>query len=447
MSESYLVIGGEGFLGSTMVKTLLTRYPNATVSSLDLVQRHFPDQLSSSSTSRKWTFYSADLTSLESLSGAIKQSGATTVFHTASPWTGSGKEVCEKVNVQGTQTVVDACVQEGVKKLVFTSSAGTVYNGVDLINVDERMPFPEEELDAYNVTKAKAERIVLDANGKNGLLTVALRPAGIFGPGDRQALPGVMDVLKSGKTKFQVGSNENLFDWTYVDNVVHAHMIASERLSHVSTPETLNSRALPIDLDVKRRKLPTSNYRPPTLLEQELKLDPSFKNDEEGDLPLLAGRNRFDQFYHLPAYAASDEQEKNTIKEEAEEEEVPSYEEDLTVAGQAFFVTNGSPIPFWDFPRAVWAAYNKHEPSFVIPLPAPVGLMFAGIGETIAGLMGKTPNLTRGKVVYSTVNRYYNIERARRVLGYEPVVGIEEGIKRAVAWYKENEAQMTPKKA
>lgn len=136
-----------------MVKTLLARYPNASVSSLDLVQRHFPDQLSSSSTSRKWTFYSADLTSLESLSSAIKQAGATTVFHTASPWTGSGKEVCEKVNVQGTQTVVDACVQEGVKKLVFTSSAGTVYNGVDLINVDERMPFPEEELDAYNVTK------------------------------------------------------------------------------------------------------------------------------------------------------------------------------------------------------------------------------------------------------------------------------------------------------
>ncbi|GAA6009606.1 hypothetical protein JCM11491_001032 [Sporobolomyces phaffii] len=461
MGESYLVIGGEGFLGSTMVKTLLTRYPDASVASLDLVQRHFPDSLASDS-HRKWTFYSADLTSLDSLSSAIRKSGATTVFHTASPWTGSGQDVCEKVNVEGTRTVVDACVQEGVKKLVFTSSAGTVYNGVDLINVDERMPFPKEELDPYNVTKAKAERIVLDANGKNGLLTVALRPAGIFGPGDRQALPGVMEVLKSGKTKFQVGSNENLFDWTYVDNVVHAHMIASERLSHVATPESLNSRALPIDLDVKRRQLPTSNYRPPSLLEQELKLDPAFKQDEEGDLPLLAGRNRFDQFYHLPAYSAVDESEGDTktIKEEAEEGnegratvattsrgDDKSYESDLTVAGQAFFVTNGSPIPFWDFPRAVWAEYNRHEPSFVIPLPAFLGLLFAGIGETISGLMGKTPNLTRGKVVYSTVNRYYNIERARRVLGYEPVVGLEEGIKRAVAWYKENESSMAAKKA
>lgn len=133
-----------------MVNMLITRYPTASVSSLDIVQRHFPSK------SAHWTFYSADLTSLPDLSTAIRASGASTVFHTASPWTGSGKELCEKVNVLGTQTIVDACVQEGVKKLVFTSSAGTVYGGVDLMNVDERLPFPEKGLDHYNVTKVRA---------------------------------------------------------------------------------------------------------------------------------------------------------------------------------------------------------------------------------------------------------------------------------------------------
>lgn len=68
-----------------------------------------------------------------------------------------------------------------VQKLVFTSSAGVVFNGQDLINVDERLPFPEPSLDAYNESKAKAEELILQANGKEGLLTVALRPAGIFG--------------------------------------------------------------------------------------------------------------------------------------------------------------------------------------------------------------------------------------------------------------------------
>jgi sterol-4alpha-carboxylate 3-dehydrogenase (decarboxylating) len=56
-----------------------------------------------------------------------------------------------------------------------------VFNGQDLINVDERIPFPEKPLDAYNESKAKAEELVLAANGIDGLLTVALRPAGIFG--------------------------------------------------------------------------------------------------------------------------------------------------------------------------------------------------------------------------------------------------------------------------
>ena len=77
------MIQGEGFLGSTLVKALVARYPSSPVASLDIVQRHFAEK-------SQWTFHSADLTSLPDLSKAIKASGATTVFHTASPWTGSG---------------------------------------------------------------------------------------------------------------------------------------------------------------------------------------------------------------------------------------------------------------------------------------------------------------------------------------------------------------------
>jgi sterol-4alpha-carboxylate 3-dehydrogenase (decarboxylating) len=85
------------------------------------------------------------------------------------------------VNVEGTSAVISAAQTLGVPKLVFTSSAGVVFNGQDLIDVDERLPFPEKPMDAYNESKAKAEQMVLEANGKKGLLTVALRPAGIFG--------------------------------------------------------------------------------------------------------------------------------------------------------------------------------------------------------------------------------------------------------------------------
>ena len=77
--------------------------------------------------------------------------------------------------------MIAAAVSLHIKKLVFTSSAGVVFNGQDIIDVDERLPFPENPLDAYNESKSKAEDLVLQANGKDGLLTVALRPAGIFG--------------------------------------------------------------------------------------------------------------------------------------------------------------------------------------------------------------------------------------------------------------------------
>jgi len=76
---------------------------------------------------------------------------------------------------------VAAAVATRVPKLVYTSSAGVVFNGTDIIDVDERLPPPKVPMDAYNDSKAKGEAIILEANGKGGLLTVALRPAGIFG--------------------------------------------------------------------------------------------------------------------------------------------------------------------------------------------------------------------------------------------------------------------------
>jgi sterol-4alpha-carboxylate 3-dehydrogenase (decarboxylating) len=56
-----------------------------------------------------------------------------------------------------------------------------VFDGGDLVDVDERLPFPEKPFDPYNESKAIAEEVVLAANGQGGLYTVALRPSGIFG--------------------------------------------------------------------------------------------------------------------------------------------------------------------------------------------------------------------------------------------------------------------------
>lgn len=83
--------------------------------------------------------------------------------------------------MEGTKTVLAAALAFDVKCFVYTSSAGLVFDGQDAIDVDERLPPPEKPIDAYNHTKGIAEKLVIEANGKEGMKTVAIRPSGIFG--------------------------------------------------------------------------------------------------------------------------------------------------------------------------------------------------------------------------------------------------------------------------
>lgn len=57
------------------------------------------------------------------------------------------------MNVLGTQKVIEACKKCGVSKLVYTSSASVIFDGVDLINVDETIPYLLKHNDEYMKTK------------------------------------------------------------------------------------------------------------------------------------------------------------------------------------------------------------------------------------------------------------------------------------------------------
>ncbi|KAG6903117.1 hypothetical protein C0995_004664 [Termitomyces sp. Mi166 len=438
--EVYLVIGGSGFVGRHIVQQLLDR--GDTVASLDIVQRY-----------HDVPFYSADITDEEQVADALRKSGATCIIHTASPpATINNPSLFFKVNVDGTKATIAAAIATGVRKFVYTSSAGVVFNGGDLINVDERLAPPEVPLDAYNDSKAKAEAIVLAANGKDGLLTVAIRPAGIFGPGDRQVMSGLYTVYENNQTHFQIGDNTNLFDWTYVGNVARAHILAADKLetpppsSPLSTLEkmpstmeevgpltdaefTLISYPLPpITLTTGKNRVPTSKARP---LGPYINPPPNSEkilaafNDSDvvSERPII--RTRYDPFVDLAITKAKMHYPEITP---------------LQVAGQAFFVTNGEPCYFWDFPRLVWHHLDsvfpgKRQPRKPFKLSKSLGLLAATGAEYVAWLTAKEPTFTRFKVSYSCVNRWYNIEKARRVLGYEPIVGLEEGIKLMVEWW------------
>ncbi|KWU42776.1 NAD(P)-binding protein [Rhodotorula sp. JG-1b] len=405
--ESYAVIGGEGFLGAALVSELLERHPASSVASFGLTQRRFDTPTGGD----PYRFFRTDITSYDSILSALRDSAATTVFHTASPHAKSTPEVWRKVNIEGTDAVVRACREAGVRKLVFTSSMTVVYEpGTPYKNVDERLPIieTEEKVATYAGSKAAAEKIVLAANGQDGLKT----------PGDRQVLPGFIKVYKSGQSVFQMGDNSNLFDFVTVKNVVHAHLLAAERLDAPPLPaSTFVTRLEPVQCTVKRRPLPTSRY--------QHVIDPS-KPAPPPDPPLPAVRNKWNQF------ACSDDK--------------PVSAENLTVAGQAFFITNGEPVNFWTFARAVYFEYSQRPPRWWDPLvfPKEVGMLYASLSETIGWFQGKKPEdcaVPKAYMQQVLHDLYCDIERARRLLGYEPIESLEEGIRTGVAWYKADEAR------
>lgn len=105
------------------------------------------------------------------------------------------------------------------------------------------------------------------------------------------------------------------------------------------------------------------------------------------------------------------------------------------VDGEAFNVTNDSPVYFWDMTRAAWALAGKVvEPHQVWELPEGLLGVVGGIAEAVLGLFGKTPRLTRRMVRYSCMTRYYSAQKAKRRLGYTPIVPVDEGLARAVGY-------------
>ncbi len=117
---------------------------------------------------------------------------------------------------------------------MYTSSASVVHDSVsDLIEGHDDLPllFLPEQKEIYSHTKALADKLVTDANSnvKGGMLTVSIRPVSMFGENDGTA--GAMaESAAAGKFKFQMGDGKNLFDFTYQENAVDAHVLAAQAL-------------------------------------------------------------------------------------------------------------------------------------------------------------------------------------------------------------------------
>lgn len=346
--SNILIIGGNGFLGSHIVTQFL-EYQWPTTLNLSVLDIRQP-----ASPVAGVRYVTGDITKVDDMRKSLR--GIELIVHTASPVHGLGKEVYFKVNVEGTRTIINVAKELGIAGMVYTSSAGVVFDGGDLINVNEDASIPLVAMDAYNDSKAVAEKLVLDSNCET-FKTCAIRPAGLFGEGDRQLIPGMLSVLHNKQTRFQIGNNENLFDFTYIGNAAFAHVLAAEKL--------------------------------------------------------------------LEPMGATEVQTKPGKQTNG-------------VEGEAFFITNGEPIYFWDFPRALYSMTGFPGHSSYIIFPKNLAWYMGLASEYVSWALGKEPTFTRFRVSFSCANRFYDISKARKRLGYRAKVGLEEGMKRSLAWVKEN---------
>jgi nucleoside-diphosphate-sugar epimerase len=218
-----LVTGGGGFLGRHIVAKLLARGDTVRV----LGRRSYPDLKEQGVET-----VCADLQDAAAVERACRETD--TVFHVgalAGYW-GSWESYFIP-NVFGTRNVIVGCLKARVRKLIYTSTPSVVSARGGLEYADETVPCPAKYECPYPATKALAERLVLKANGNEGLLTASLRPHLIFGPGDPHLFPRIIERARRGQL-IQVGDGTNKVDVVYVENAADAHLLAADRLGEGS---------------------------------------------------------------------------------------------------------------------------------------------------------------------------------------------------------------------
>ncbi len=212
--NTVLVTGGGGFVGSALVARLCRQGCRVTA----LARNHYPRVEEHGARSLV-----GDITDLACVRRSCRD--VETVFHVAAKagiW-GSRRDY-EQVNVRGTANVIQACREHGVARLVYTSTPSVVFNHADITGGDETLPYADSFLCHYARSKATAEQQVLAANSDR-LKTCAIRPHLIWGPGDPHLIPRLVDRGRRGQLSI-VGDGTNQVDISFIDNVVHAHLLA-----------------------------------------------------------------------------------------------------------------------------------------------------------------------------------------------------------------------------
>ncbi len=221
---SILVTGGAGFLGQCIVRELLdpaSPLPVRRICVFDIAPApDFGDE--------RVEVRRADVRNFEEVAAACQ--GMDVVIHAAAivDWGTKLPEEVYAVNYGGTEHVLQACREQGVGHLIFTSTLDVVLTGRSLVDIDETQPYPPDYPNAYCRSKSLAEQLILAADSST-LRTCALRPSDIYGEDDPYHLEALFNMAKTG-FYVRIGDGSAQSQHVYVGNMAHAHVLAAMAL-------------------------------------------------------------------------------------------------------------------------------------------------------------------------------------------------------------------------
>ena len=230
-----LVTGGAGFIGSHVADALLAKGHDV----------HILDDLSSGKKANLpegATFHEADIRS-EEAAMLFERHQFAALYHLAAQMD-VRKSVADPgfdadVNVLGFLNLMEAGRENGLEKVVFSSTGGAIYGEPEYTPQDEEHPL--KPISPYGITKLVAEKYLHFYHVQHGLQYVALRYANVYGPrqdahGDAGVVAIFTRALLKGKQPEIYGDGEQTRDYVFVEDVVRANVAALE----VEEPEIVN---------------------------------------------------------------------------------------------------------------------------------------------------------------------------------------------------------------
>jgi len=226
------VTGGSGFIGSNLARALLARGDEVRV--LDNFSTGNRDNLAG--LEHDVELVEGDLRSYERVHAAVR--GVEVVFHQGAlpsvPRSVQDPLTTTAVNVEGTLNVLLAARDEAVRRVVNASSSSVYGNGGELPRSETQLPDP---ISPYAVAKLAAERFCTSFSRVYAMEIVSLRYFNVFGP--RQdplsqyaaVVPRFIRAVHERRPVTVYGDGEQSRDFTYVDNVVAANLLAADTSS------------------------------------------------------------------------------------------------------------------------------------------------------------------------------------------------------------------------